>query len=166
VEVAAGERRISRDSATSRVSEPGTGDRPGALGTDVVAVLSYVAEVINQRLQFGAFRGQQGFAVEFGAEDLVFGGHASVLLTQPTSQPDSDREALPSRLVPVTIVSMSTNRPPKRSEARSSRSQLPPRPIPASVVDASASSRIVTRNRIRWLSEGSRSAIPHVVVNF
>jgi hypothetical protein len=35
-----------------------------------------LTDVINQRLQFGPFRSQQGFAVELGGQDLVFGGHA------------------------------------------------------------------------------------------
>jgi hypothetical protein len=33
--------------------EPGTGDDPGAFGADVVAALRYLAEVINEGLQFG-----------------------------------------------------------------------------------------------------------------
>jgi hypothetical protein len=35
--------------------------------------LCHVAEVINQRLEFGLFGGEQRFAVELGAEDLIFG---------------------------------------------------------------------------------------------
>ena len=37
--------------------EPATGDDSGALGADVVAALRCVAEMINQRLQFGPSRG-------------------------------------------------------------------------------------------------------------
>ena len=37
-----------------------------------------LAQMINERLQFGPFRSQQGLAVELGGQDLVFGGHAQV----------------------------------------------------------------------------------------
>jgi hypothetical protein len=37
--------------------EPGTGKDAGALGSDVVAALRYLAEMINQGLQFGASGG-------------------------------------------------------------------------------------------------------------
>jgi hypothetical protein len=56
-------------------SEPGTGDRPGALRADVVAPLCHVAEVFNEGLGFGLFGGEQRFAVELGAEDLIFMAH-------------------------------------------------------------------------------------------
>jgi hypothetical protein len=52
--------------------EPATGDDPGALDANIVAALCHLAEVINQRLQFGPSSGQQGFAVEGGG----FGGHS------------------------------------------------------------------------------------------
>jgi hypothetical protein len=55
--------------------EPATGDHSSALGADVVTALCHLAEVINQRLQFRPFGGEQGLAVEFGGEDLVFGRH-------------------------------------------------------------------------------------------
>jgi hypothetical protein len=58
------------------VGEPPTRDDSGALGADVVASLRHLAEMINQRLQFGPFRGQQGFAVQGCGEGLVFGGHS------------------------------------------------------------------------------------------
>jgi hypothetical protein len=38
--------------------EPGTGDDSGALYADIVAALRYLTKVINQRLEFGAFRGE------------------------------------------------------------------------------------------------------------
>jgi hypothetical protein len=37
--------------------EPATGDDAGALDANIVAALRYVAEMINQRLQFGPPRG-------------------------------------------------------------------------------------------------------------
>jgi hypothetical protein len=37
--------------------------------------------MINQRLQFGPFRGEQGFAVELGGQGLVLVDTASVLPT-------------------------------------------------------------------------------------
>src|SRR5512133_3247087 len=46
--------------------EPPTGNRPGALDADIVASLSHLAKVINQRLQFRPFGGEEGFAVELG----------------------------------------------------------------------------------------------------
>jgi hypothetical protein len=55
--------------------EPGTGEDSGAFDADVVAALRHLAEMINQRLQFGAFRGEQSLAVQLGAEDLIFRGH-------------------------------------------------------------------------------------------
>jgi hypothetical protein len=64
-----------------RTSKPATGDGPGALGADVVATLSHLGQVINQRLQFGPFRGEECFAVEGCGESLVFRGHASVFPT-------------------------------------------------------------------------------------
>ena len=45
--------------------EPGPGDGSGDLGADVVASLSHVAEMIDQGLEFGAFRGEQRFTVKF-----------------------------------------------------------------------------------------------------
>jgi hypothetical protein len=36
--------------------EPATGDHPGDLGADVITALHYLAEMINQRLQFGPSR--------------------------------------------------------------------------------------------------------------
>jgi hypothetical protein len=36
--------------------EPATGDDPGALDANIVAALCHLAEVINQRLQFGPSR--------------------------------------------------------------------------------------------------------------
>jgi hypothetical protein len=41
----------------SGAREPGTGDGSGALYADVVASLRDLTKVINQRLQFGPFRG-------------------------------------------------------------------------------------------------------------
>jgi hypothetical protein len=38
-------------------SEPATGNHAGAFGAEVAAALSYLAEMINQRLQCGPFRG-------------------------------------------------------------------------------------------------------------
>jgi hypothetical protein len=38
--------------------EPATGKDPGALDADIVASLSHLTEMINQRLQFRAFRGE------------------------------------------------------------------------------------------------------------
>ena len=52
--------------------EPPAGDNPGAFGTDVVATLSHLPEVINQGLQFGPFGCEEGFAVEDRGEDLTF----------------------------------------------------------------------------------------------
>jgi hypothetical protein len=49
------------------------GDGSGALGSDVVAALRHRPEMINQGLEFGAFRGEQGFAVQFRGQDLIFG---------------------------------------------------------------------------------------------
>jgi hypothetical protein len=49
--------------------EPRAGDHPGAFCADVVAALGRLAKVINQRLQFGPFRSQQGFAVELGGRN-------------------------------------------------------------------------------------------------
>jgi hypothetical protein len=46
-------------------SEPATGDHPGAFRTDIVTALSHLAKMINQGLQFGPLRGEQGFTVEF-----------------------------------------------------------------------------------------------------
>ena len=60
-------------------SEPATGDDPGTLGADIVTPLSHLGEVINQRLELGPFRSQQGFDVELGGQDLVFGGRAPSL---------------------------------------------------------------------------------------
>jgi hypothetical protein len=37
--------------------EPGPGDDSGAFGAEVVAALRYLAEMINQRLQFRSSRG-------------------------------------------------------------------------------------------------------------
>ena len=62
--------------ASAGTGEPGTGDHAGDLGADVVAALRYLAEMSNQRLQLRPSRGQQSFAVKFGAKSLVFGGHA------------------------------------------------------------------------------------------
>jgi hypothetical protein len=53
--------------------EPPAGDNPGALYADVVAAQGHLAEVINQRLQFGPPGGEEGFAVEFGGQRFVFG---------------------------------------------------------------------------------------------
>ena len=39
--------------------EPGAGDGSGALGSDVVAALCHLAEVIDQRLQFGSLCGEE-----------------------------------------------------------------------------------------------------------
>jgi hypothetical protein len=44
--------------ALAYAGEPATGDDSGALGADVVAALRGLAEMINQRLQFGAFGGE------------------------------------------------------------------------------------------------------------
>jgi hypothetical protein len=52
--------------------EPPAGDSSGAFGTDVVATLSHLPEVINQGLQFGPFGCEEGFAVEDRGEDLTF----------------------------------------------------------------------------------------------
>jgi hypothetical protein len=53
--------------------EPATGDHSGAFGADVVAALRHPAEVIDQRFEFGPSGGEEGFAVEFGGEGLIFG---------------------------------------------------------------------------------------------
>jgi hypothetical protein len=47
-----------------RPGEPSAGDGPGALGAKVVAALRQLAEVIDQRLEFGPFGGEQGFTME------------------------------------------------------------------------------------------------------
>jgi hypothetical protein len=57
---------------------PAIGDGFRAFRTRVVATLSHLTNVINQRLQFGPFRGEQRFAAELGGQGLVFGGHAQV----------------------------------------------------------------------------------------
>jgi hypothetical protein len=53
--------------------EPTTGKDAGAFDADVVAALSHLTQVIDQRLQFGPLGGLQRFAVKLGTEDLVFG---------------------------------------------------------------------------------------------
>ncbi|MCE3276897.1 MAG: hypothetical protein K0R13_2752, partial [Propionibacteriaceae bacterium] len=60
------------------IGEPPPRDSSGALYANVVAALRDLAEMIDQGLQFGPFRGEQGFAVEGCGEGLVFGRHASV----------------------------------------------------------------------------------------
>jgi hypothetical protein len=62
--------------SAGRIGEPGPSDHAGAFGADVITALRHLAEMINQRLQFRPSRGQQGFAVECGAQGLVFGGHS------------------------------------------------------------------------------------------
>jgi hypothetical protein len=57
---------------------------PSAFCSDFVSALRHLAEMINQRLQLRPFRGAQGFAVEFGAEDLISRAHASVWPAPPT----------------------------------------------------------------------------------
>jgi hypothetical protein len=65
--------------------EPGTGDGAGALYADVVAALRGLAEMIDQRLEFGASGGEQGFAVKLCGQDLIFGRHmAQCHLARPT----------------------------------------------------------------------------------
>jgi hypothetical protein len=53
--------------------EPTAGKDASAFDADVVAALSHLTQVIDQRLEFGPLGGSQGFAVEFGAKTLVFG---------------------------------------------------------------------------------------------
>jgi hypothetical protein len=50
---------------SSSASKPATGDDAGAVDADIVATLSHLAEAINQGLEFGPFRGEQHFAMEF-----------------------------------------------------------------------------------------------------
>jgi hypothetical protein len=64
--------------------EPTTGKDASAFDADVVAALSNLTQVIDQRLKFGPLGGSQGFAVEFGGQDLVSGGHASVSNSRST----------------------------------------------------------------------------------
>jgi hypothetical protein len=66
--------------------EPGTGDHAGDLDAEVITALRHLTEMINQRLQFGSSRSQQGFAVELGGHGLVFGGHSFSLPTLPTGR--------------------------------------------------------------------------------
>jgi hypothetical protein len=66
--------------------EPGIGDHAGDLDAEVITALRHLTEMINQRLQFGSSRSQQGFAVELGGHGLVFGGHSFSLPTLPTGR--------------------------------------------------------------------------------
>jgi hypothetical protein len=66
---------------------------------DVVAALGHLANVINQRLQFRPFGGQQCFAVQFGGEDLVFGRNApSLSVRGPRTSEPSARVLPPGQL--------------------------------------------------------------------
>ena len=59
------------------------------------AALRGTAEMVNQRLQFGPFRGQQGFAVEGGGKGLVFGGHAPSLSVHGPRKSEPSARVLP-----------------------------------------------------------------------
>jgi hypothetical protein len=67
-------------------AKPATGDGPGAFCSDVVAALSHLTQVINQRLQSEPCGGEQGFTMQLGAEDLIFGDMPQGSPTPPTAR--------------------------------------------------------------------------------
>ena len=79
----------------SRAREPGTGDYSGDLKADVVAALGDLAEVINQRLKFGPFGGEQGFAMEGCGDGLVFGRHGPSLSVHGPRKSEPSARVLP-----------------------------------------------------------------------
>ena len=70
-------------------------DGSGGLRAYVVTFLSDLAEVINQGLEFGAFRGEEGFAMELGGQDLIFGAHASSLSVHGPRKSEPSARVLP-----------------------------------------------------------------------